>query len=237
MSGLNWDNLKQRRCPICGGRLLRAHFFMRCEHRKGGVYKVKGSSPCKFTIRKGRYKELGGLLVHDEANEFDFKTQAESELYWKQYEEDKAIRAEAKKVNNRLKKRRRWLRQHSVVKVSDGLLLVIMSKSFVTITVCPICGKDKNELLLDRRLKETFEMKTVTPEPCDDCRKKYLSKGVMLMNPDSGDLLVIKDEAFAGFFTRPIPKGKIAFCDQGIIDHIKKLYTELHGDSPSNVSK
>jgi len=97
-----------------------------------------------------------------------------------------------------------------------------MDKSYVTLAVCPICQKDTGEILLDKRLRDTFEMRTVTPDPCDECRKKYLSKGVLLISKDTGDLVVIKDKAFTGMFDKPIPKGKIAFCDQEIINHINK---------------
>ena len=62
MPKINWGNLKHGRCPKCGSRMLNAHYYMRCENRKGGVYKVKQSSKCTFTILKTKYRDLGGIL-------------------------------------------------------------------------------------------------------------------------------------------------------------------------------
>ena len=52
-----------------------------------------------------------------------------------------------------------------------------MSKSYVTMeqNLCPICGKtfDTNALLLDRHLRDKFEMKTTTGYGlCSDCDEK-----------------------------------------------------------------
>lgn len=95
-----------------------------------------------------------------------------------------------------------------------------MDKSYVTLAVCPICQKETGSLLLDRRLKPVFEMHTTTPEPCDNCRKKYLTKGVMQMNPDNGNLVVLKISAFKRIFDKPVPEGHIAFTDQEMIDRL-----------------
>lgn len=97
----------------------------------------------------------------------------------------------------------------------------MINKSYVTLAVCPICHKETGELLLDRRLREKFDMYTVTPNPCDKCKKKYLLKGVMIMNPENGRLVVIKDSAFRKMFTIPIPKGKIMFAHDDIMDKLQ----------------
>jgi hypothetical protein len=97
-------------------------------------------------------------------------------------------------------------------------------KSYVTIERCLICQGDTGSLFLDRRLKESFEMYTSTPASlCDKCRKKYLTHGVMMINPQSGDLVVLKDSAFKRIFDKPLPPKKIAFCDQEVIDHINSM--------------
>ena len=93
-------------------------------------------------------------------------------------------------------------------------------KSYVTLATCPICRKETGKLLLDRRLRPKFEMHTQTPEPCDSCRKKYLSKGVMLYNPETGSLAVIKTTAFKKLFNQAIPTGHIAFAEEEVFDHI-----------------
>ena len=89
-------------------------------------------------------------------------------------------------------------------------------KSYVTLAVCPICHEETGTLLLDTRLRDSFENHTVTPEPCDKCREKYLTNGVMLFNPRSGSLVVLKVEAFTKMFNVPVPEKHIAFCDEDV---------------------
>lgn len=96
-----------------------------------------------------------------------------------------------------------------------------MSKSYVTIELCPICHKETGSLLLDRRLKDTFEMHTIIPSHvCEKCRSKYLGKGVMMINPQTGSIVVIKEEAFKRLFNKPIPQGKIAFAEEEVLSRL-----------------
>jgi hypothetical protein len=57
---------------------------------------------------------------------------------------------------------------------------------------------------------------------CDKCRKKYLTLGVLLVNPKSGDLVVLKNEAFKRIFGKELPKQRIAYCDQEVIDQLNR---------------
>jgi len=98
-----------------------------------------------------------------------------------------------------------------------------MSKSYVTMEKCVICGKSTNALFLDMRLKDTFDTCTTTPTSlCDECKEKYLKNGVMLINPETGKLVVIKDSAFKRIFDKPIPKHKIAFTDNEVLSALTK---------------
>lgn len=99
-----------------------------------------------------------------------------------------------------------------------------MDKSYVTLVLCPICQKESGELLMDRRLKPTFEMHTTVPTSvCKKCKKKYLSKGVMLIDPKTCRLVVLKNEAFKRMFNKPLPKHKIAFCEDAVLDKVNNL--------------
>jgi hypothetical protein len=106
---------------------------------------------------------------------------------------------------------------------------MIMDKSYVTMEKCVICGKPTNALFLDRRLRSVFERYTTTPTSvCDACRKKYLSEGVMMINPQSGRLLVLKDEAFKRLFPQiPIPKGKITFAEEEVFERIQGMQQKM----------
>lgn len=95
-----------------------------------------------------------------------------------------------------------------------------MDKSYVTMTICPICKKETGELLFDRRLRPTFEMHTMTPNPCDKCKKKYLKEGIMLLNPKTGALVVIKVSAFKRIFNVPVPDKHIAFVEQEVLEKL-----------------
>ena len=95
-----------------------------------------------------------------------------------------------------------------------------MDKSFVTIAVCPICGEETGDLLIDTKLRDSFEMRTVTPEPCKACREKYLSEGVLLFAPETGGVVVLKDAAYERIFSQKVPAGKVALCEAGVIEKL-----------------
>lgn len=93
-------------------------------------------------------------------------------------------------------------------------------RSHVTLAVCPICHEDTGAILLDRKMRDVFERRTITPSPCEACKEKYLSVGVLLFAPDTGSVAVIKDEAFTRIFNRELPKDKIAFCDHEVLERL-----------------
>ena len=94
-------------------------------------------------------------------------------------------------------------------------------KSYVTIELCPICGGDTGALLMNKRLHKTFGKQTVNPRTtCGECKEKYLKVGVLLINPETGCLAVLKDEAFVRLFNVPVPTGKIAFAAEGVVQQL-----------------
>jgi hypothetical protein len=94
-------------------------------------------------------------------------------------------------------------------------------KSYVTIELCPICGGDTGALLMNKRLHKTFGKQTVNPRTtCGECKEKYLKLGVMLINPETGSLAVLKDEAFVRLFNTPVPAGKIAFAAESVVQQL-----------------
>lgn len=100
-----------------------------------------------------------------------------------------------------------------------------------TISKCIICGKDKNEIaLLGAGYKGKAPMHMVTSvEPCEACRKKFLDKGVLLLEGEqtpkgpvpTGKLVVLKNKAFKGMFNTDVPKRKIAFVDKEVFEKFK----------------
>ena len=97
-----------------------------------------------------------------------------------------------------------------------------MDKSYVTLATCPICQKENGELLLDRRLRPRFDMHTPTLDPCEICKKKYLTKGVLIINPENGRLVVLKDSAFKRIMNIPIPEKKICLAHDDVMDMLQE---------------
>ncbi len=67
----------------------------------------------------------------------------------------------------------------------------------------------------------------ILPEICADCKRSFLSTGVALINPNTGSLVVIKDEVFKIIFPRErIPLRKVLWADEEIIDAVRDIMTE-----------
>lgn len=95
-------------------------------------------------------------------------------------------------------------------------------KSFVTMEQCIICREETGTIMMDRRLNDSFERYTTTPTSlCDKCKETYLKKGVMMVNPETGSLVVIKDSAYKRIFDKNLPKEKIAFADEELITRLR----------------
>ena len=104
-----------------------------------------------------------------------------------------------------------------------------MEKSYVTLETCPICGGDTGLIILDGHIQKRFEHRTINPgTTCEDCKKKYLAEGVMLINPKTGTLAVVKETAFQKMFSTPVPKGRIAFAEEGLIKALIKSGEEAN---------
>lgn len=95
-----------------------------------------------------------------------------------------------------------------------------------SIDTCIICGKPKAIVLFGSSMKEEAPMKVITSiEPCDECKRKYLLRGVLLVEVDengkpTGALAVITEEAFEKIFTAPIPKSRICRTEIGLLKKI-----------------
>jgi len=96
-----------------------------------------------------------------------------------------------------------------------------MDKSYVTMEVCPICKGDTENILIDRRIKDVFEKRTINPRnTCNKCREIYLKEGVLIINPETVSLVVLKEEAFSRIFNIPIPNDRIAFAHEEMIQRL-----------------
>jgi hypothetical protein len=114
-----------------------------------------------------------------------------------------------------------------------------MTKSYVTLeqAICPVCGvaHDTGNLLLDKRLRPTFEHKTATHyELCPEHKKLRDDGFVALIECSNephgladavrtGNIAHICAEAFAQAFNVPVPEKGIAFIEIGVIDKLKEM--------------
>lgn len=100
-------------------------------------------------------------------------------------------------------------------------------KSYVALGVCPICGQENGEIIMDTKLRDRFCKHVMTPDVCDKCREEYLSQGVLLIAPESSRIAVIKDEAFQQAFNIPIPAKKTCFVEESVMNLILPLGAEV----------
>jgi hypothetical protein len=87
---------------------------------------------------------------------------------------------------------------------------------------CMICRKEVILIARKNAKAELPKKNSILPKVCEACREKYLTKGVLLINPNNGRLVVLKDEAFSRIFKDPIPERKIAFTDDELLDKLEE---------------
>jgi hypothetical protein len=118
-----------------------------------------------------------------------------------------------------------------------------MTKSYVSIEqkVCHVCTKvyDTDSLLMDKRLKPTFDMRTVTGYGICPEHTKVIADGYVIMiecsNAHEGDRMetqeanrtgrvgYVNKEAFAHVMEVPPPKGGLCMCEEGMLDTLAKI--------------
>ncbi len=121
-----------------------------------------------------------------------------------------------------------------------------MSKSYVTLEQahCPICGeeKDTGSLLLDRRLRDTFEHKTTTGIAiCMGCQARIDDGYIALVGADESKSVIIDDrikpegayrlaeylwlkrDVAIQMFNVDVAKHPFIYIDQEAIDKVKEI--------------
>ena len=110
--------------------------------------------------------------------------------------------------------------------------------SHVAVLVCPICGDDTGVVLSttieDGKLTTPFDkMRYVDPSMvCPTCREKYLKEGILLINPKTCSLAVLKVDAYMRMFpNQVITDDHIVFADEEQIEMLVKLGAIQNGSS------
>ena len=100
--------------------------------------------------------------------------------------------------------------------------------TFVAMVGCPICGNPVS-IAMDKRLCNRFEYGTKYVDPsevCSGCREKYLSDGVLIINPETGSMIVITEEAYNRLIDVPFDERRIVFCEEAVIDKLMAMRKE-----------
>lgn len=108
-----------------------------------------------------------------------------------------------------------------------------------SVSICILCGECKDLVLFGAAYKGEAPRKVILDiEPCEDCKEKYLTKGVMLIEADPHDLdenynpkptgnaMAITDEAFMRIFTVPIPPKKMCYVEIVVFQRLYKGYKQ-----------
>jgi hypothetical protein len=91
---------------------------------------------------------------------------------------------------------------------------------------CVICQREVI-LMAKRDMKEPLPPNgCVLPRVCEECRKKYLSEGILLICLETGSFAVLKDEAFKRLFDRELPHMRVARTDDAVIKKIIQMGKE-----------
>ncbi|MFA5132869.1 MAG: hypothetical protein WC444_06110 [Candidatus Paceibacterota bacterium] len=91
---------------------------------------------------------------------------------------------------------------------------------------CMICHR---EVILIARKNTKYELPpkdSTLPQVCEECQTKYLTEGILLINPNTGRLVVLKESAFKRIFSGPPAdqalKTRIAFTDDTILEKLQE---------------
>ena len=125
-----------------------------------------------------------------------------------------------------------------------------MSYVAINNNICPICGKEEEQILLDKKLRDdAFNKMTIDSSYlCENCSKHIDNGMVALIGIDpsksgnannnlikaeeayrTGKFLFIKREAVGNMINFSIGDHYILFCDQKVIDDLIEKYKEVSG--------
>lgn len=89
---------------------------------------------------------------------------------------------------------------------------------------CMICHREVIMMATRDQKNKLPEKDSMLPSVCKKCHEKYLTEGILLINPDTGRLVVLKESAFVQIFSKvDIKKAlemRICFTDDEILDKI-----------------
>lgn len=104
--------------------------------------------------------------------------------------------------------------------------------NYTGMLICPIC-RNGCGVPLGQQMKKRIPSRSVSPEPCEACRRRYLveQRGIMVWEGDTTDgrrhikadarMVVLTEDAFhANFHDVDIPERRIMLADSVVMDKI-----------------
>ena len=121
-----------------------------------------------------------------------------------------------------------------------------MSNSFVTLAQhqCPVCGKceDTGEILLDKMMRNKFDMHTVTGfELCSECKKKREDGFVFLVEVSdasapsfdsrTGRVVTLRESVYDQLFSTPMGTEGMAMCGPDVIHALETMMSVRNAEA------
>lgn len=92
---------------------------------------------------------------------------------------------------------------------------------------CMICHREVILMATKDQRRKLPEKDSILPKVCEECHEKYLTEGILLINPDTGRLIVLKESAFVQIFSKvDIKKAlemRVCFTDDEVLDKIQPM--------------
>lgn len=107
-----------------------------------------------------------------------------------------------------------------------------MSRKRLVMGICPLCNRSNGELMYLDDVEGIFALHMRSTTPCNACKKRHLSKGVLLVTSGSYRAMVITNDAFQRVFVSKIPASKVVIISEGEMD---ELISMLRDDLVSKV--
>lgn len=87
---------------------------------------------------------------------------------------------------------------------------------------CMICHEEQILIATKDQRQPLPPKDSILPQVCEECTKKYLKEGILIVNPNTGKLAVLKEEAFVKIFsgvdTKKALEMRVCFAEEQVLD-------------------
>ena len=98
-----------------------------------------------------------------------------------------------------------------------------MSRQRLVMGICPLCNRSNGELMYLDDVEGIFALHMRSTTPCNACKKRHLSKGVLLVTSGTYRTLILKEESFVRVFNSNIPRSRTIVISEGEMDDLTAM--------------